>query len=424
MPVPKLRPLDLVAGEWQGRRAVYARDYEGLLESPVLLPLPVFFVALLLDGRREIIDVQGEYARLTGGTILSREDLDRIIQDLDAHHLLETPRLAQRRRDVEQAYRAAPHRSPAHAGVSYPADPAGLAAALQGFLTAAEDGRPARDGGKANRSEEWSQGNGRRPRGLLAPHIDFLRGGPTYGRAYGAVGEIPAGTCVVVVGVAHAGPPAPYVLTTKGYATPGRVIEVDRPLLDAVASRYPFDAMAHEAVHRTEHSIEFQVLFLDHLAGGRPLTILPVLCSSFEPWCGRASPSQLGEVESFIAALREAIAEAGRPVMVVGGVDLSHVGPRFGDAEAVGPTLAAAARADDLAALDQVVAGDAEGFWRTVMADGNRRRVCGLSAIYTVLRLLAPTRGHLLAYNQGEDPAGGMVGFAAAVLSEVRADDG
>ncbi len=413
MPVPKLRPLDLVAGEWQGRRAVYARDYEGLLESPVLLPLPVFLVALLLDGRREIIDVQGEYARLTGGTILSGWDLDRIIQDLDAHHLLETPRLAQRRRDVEQAYRAAPHRAPAHAGVSYPADPADLAATLQGFLSAAESARPGGDGG-----------NGPRPRGLLAPHIDFLRGGPTYGRAYGAVGEIPAGTCAVVVGVAHAGPPAPFVLTTKGYATPRRVIEVDRPLLDAVASRYPFDAMAHEAVHRSEHSIEFQVLFLDHLAGGRPLTILPVLCSSFEPWCGRASPSQLGAVESFIAALREAIAEAGRPVMVVGGVDLSHVGPRFGDAEAVGPGLAAAARADDLAALDQVVAGDAEGFWRAVMADGNRRRVCGLSAIYTVLRLLAPIRGHLLAYNQGEDPAGGIVGFAAAVLGEVRADDG
>jgi len=399
MPVPKLRPLDLVAGEWQGRRAVYARDYEGLLESPVLLPLPVFLVALLLDGRREIIEVQGEYARLTGGTILPRGDLDRIIQDLDAHHLLETPRLAQRRRDVEQAYRAAPHRAPAHAG----------------FLSAAAIGRPGGDGDPTP---------ARRPRGLLAPHIDFLRGGPTYGRAYGAVGEIPAGTCAVVVGVAHAGPPAPYVLTTKGYATPGRVIEVDRPLLDAVASRYPFDAMTHEAVHRTEHSIEFQVLFLDHLAGGRPLTILPVLCSSFEPLCGRASPSQLGEVESFIAALRDAIAEAERPVIVVGGVDLSHVGPRFGDAEAVGPTLAAAARADDLAALDRAVAGDAEGFWQTVMADGNRRRVCGLSAIYTVLRLLAPTRGHLLAYNQGEDPAGGMVGFAAAVFGEVRADDG
>ncbi len=70
MPVPKLRPLDLVAGQWNGQRAAVARNDEGLLESPVLLPLPVFLVALVLGGRREALDVQVEYARLTGGQIL------------------------------------------------------------------------------------------------------------------------------------------------------------------------------------------------------------------------------------------------------------------------------------------------------------------------------------------------------------------
>jgi hypothetical protein len=89
----------------------------------------------------------------------------------------------------------------------------------------------------------------------------------------------------------------------------------------------------------------------------------------------------------------------------------------------VGPQLAAAARADDLAALDRVATGDAEGFWAAVMADGNRRRVCGLSAIYTVLRVLAPVEGRVVDYAQGEDPAGGLVGFAACILDgETRTD--
>jgi len=404
MPVPKLRPLDLVAGQWNGRQTVVARDYEGLLESPVLLPLPVYLVALLLDGRREALDVQVEYARLTGGQILPRPDLDRIIGDLDHHHLLESPDLERYRREVEMAYRAAPHRSPAHAGTAYPADPAALGATLQRFLD----------------TEETGPGKDRSPdsvvRGVFAPHIDFHRGGFTYGLAYRCLQDIPAGTCVIIVGVAHAGPPVPYVLTAKGYATPSGIIDVDRPLLDAVTSRYPYDAFACEAVHRTEHSIEFQVLFLGHLARGRPLTILPVLCSGFEEWCGTRSPAEVPEIESFIVALREAVAVGRRPIVVVGGVDLSHMGPRFGDAEAVGPTLAAVARAGDLAALDRVAAGDAEGFWQAIMADGNRRRVCGLSAIYTVLRVLEPVRGHVLGYHQGEDPAGGLVGFAACVL--------
>jgi len=394
-----------MAGTWDGRQAVFVRDHEGLLESPVLLPLPLFLVALLLDGHREALDVQAEYARLAGGQILLRQDLDRIIDDLDAHHLLETPGLEQRRRVLEAAYRAAPHRAPAHAGASYPADPTKLGAALQAFLDASGERPPRED-----------QGGEARVRGVLAPHIDFHRGGPTYGRAYRWLQDIPAGACVVVVGVAHAAPPVPHVLTTKSFATPSRVIDVDRPLLDAVLERYPFDAFACEAVHRAEHSIEFQLLFLDHVTRGRPFTILPVLCSGFERWCGTRSPAGVPQIESFIAALRAAIASRARPVLVIGGVDLSHMGPRFGDAEPVGPALAAAARAGDLETLERVAAGDAEGFWQAVMADGNRRRVCGLSAIYTVLRVLAPVRGRVIEYGQGEDPAGGLVGFAACVL--------
>jgi MEMO1 family protein len=394
-----------MAGTWDGRQAVFARDHEGLLESPVLLPLPLFLVALLLDGHREALDVQAEYARLTGGQILLRRDLDRIIDDLDAHLLLETPALEQRRCVLEAAYRAAPHRAPAHAGASYPADPTRLGAALQAFLDASGERPPRED-----------QGREARVRGVLAPHIDFQRGGATYGRAYRWLQDIPAGACVVVVGVAHAAPPVPHVLTTKSFATPSRVIDVDRPLLDAVLERYPFDAFACEAVHRAEHSIEFQVLFLDHVTRGRPFTILPVLCSGFERWCGTESPAGVPQIESFIAALRAAIAWRARPVLVIGGVDLSHMGPRFGDAEPVGPALAAAARAGDLETLERVAAGDAEGFWQAVMADGNRRRVCGLSAIYTVLRVLAPVRGRVIEYGQGEDPAGGIVGFAACVL--------
>lgn len=397
MPIPKLRPLDLVETEWNGQQVVCARDYEGLLDQPVLLPLPVVLVALLLDGRRDLRDVQVAYARLTGGDLLPSWDLERIIRDLDAHGLLESPALEARRREVADAYRRAPARAMAHAGTTYPADPALLRRTLDRYL---DDGAPP----------------AAPPRGILAPHIDFRRGGPTYGRAYRHLAGLPPGTCVVVVGVAHASPPAPFVLTRKGYETPFGVVEVDRELLEAVASRSSYDPFAHEVAHRAEHSIEFQVLFLAHLAHGKPWTILPILCSSFEAWCGTDSPSTVPEIEGFIAALRETLAAADRPVCVVGGVDLSHVGPRFGDPDPVGPQLAARARAFDLDALGSVISGDAEGFWRTVMAGGNRYHVCGVNAIYTTLRVLAPVRGRLLHYDQGVDPAGGLVGFAAVVF--------
>src|SRR5579864_6089166 len=426
-PLPGLRALDFITTEWNGERVVCARDYEDLLDGPVLLPLPIMLIALLLDGRRDAGAVQAEYARLSGGLLLPSADLDRIVRDLDAHGLLDSPALAARRRAVADAYRAAPHRAMAHAGAAYPADPAACAVALERYLAGARRPTSGQQPGNQSRPTRGRQpshasdpGNGPRPaaapRGILAPHIDFARGGPMYGRAYAPLAGLPAGACVVVVGVAHAGSAAPYVLTGKGYETPFGVVEVDRPLLEAVATRAPFDPLEEEPVHRGEHSVEFQVLWLAHMMRGRPFTVLPVLTGPLDLHTTDGTPAAVPAIEAFISALREAIAAANRPVCVVGGVDLSHVGPRFGDQEPVGPALTRRASGADLAALRYVEAGDAEGWWRTVAADGNRCHVCGLGAIYTVLRLLAPVTGRVLGYDQGVDPAGGLVGFSAVVL--------
>jgi AmmeMemoRadiSam system protein B len=401
-----------VTAEWNGERVACVRDYEGLLDGPVLVPLPIMLAAMLLDGRRDARAVQVEYARLSGGMLLSSVDLDRIVRDLDAHGLLEGSALEARRRAVAEAYRAAPHRAMAHAGTGYPVEPSACAAALARYLEGAGTHvaqGPSADGGR------WT-GDGaapRWPRGILAPHIDFGRGGPMYGRAYAALSRLPTGVCVIVVGVAHAGAAAPYVLTSKGYETPFGVVEVDRRLLKAVTARVPFDPLAEEPVHRGEHSIEFQVLWLAHLLRGRTFTVLPVLTGPLNAHTSNGSPAAVPAVEAFITGLRAAIAEANRPVCVVGGVDLSHVGPRFGDDEPMGPSLAQRASETDRAALRHVEAGDAEAWWQTVAADGNRCHVCGLGAVYTVLRLLAPVRGRVLGYDQGVDPAGGLVGFSA-----------
>lgn len=402
-PLPRLRPLDFVSVEWNGERVVCARDHEGLLDGSVLLPLPIMLVALLLDGRRDAGAVQVEYARLSGGMLLPPADLDRIVRELDAHGLLDSPALAARRRAAAHAYRAAPHRAMAHAGTAYPAEPAACSAVLDRYLLDA--------GGPGNGTVPAAA-----PRGILAPHIDFARGGAMYGRAYAPLSGLPDGVCVVVVGVAHAGAAAPYVLTGKGYETPFGVVEVDRPLLEAVAARAPFDPLEEEPVHRGEHSVEFQVLWLAHVLRGRSFTVLPVLTGPLDAHTPNGTPAAVPAVEAFIGALREAIAAANRPVCVVGGVDLSHVGPRFGDQEAVGASLARRASSADLAALRHVETGDAEAWWRTVAADGNRCHVCGLGAIYTVLRLLAPVTGRVLGYDQGVDPAGGLVGFSAVAF--------
>jgi hypothetical protein len=57
--------------------------------------------------------------------------------------------------------------------------------------------------------------------------------------------------------------------------------------------------------------------------------------------------------------------------------------------------------------------GNAEGFWNSVVADGNRRHVCGLSATYAALRLMGDVEGKIHKYGFAPDPGGGMVSFAS-----------
>src|SRR5207244_12641749 len=73
---------------------------------------------------------------------------------------------------------------------------------------------------------------------------------------------------------------------------------------------------------------------------------------------------------------------------VVGGVDLSHVGPQFGDPDAVTSQTLDWLANEDQAMLSAVAAGDADAFYEAVAKDGDRRRVCGLTPIYTVLKAL------------------------------------
>jgi AmmeMemoRadiSam system protein B len=108
--------------------------------------------------------------------------------------------------------------------------------------------------------------------------------------------------------------------------------------------------------------------------------------------------------------------------MILAGVDLSHVGPRFGDQEDVTPERKKLIEGKDRATLELALQLKPDDFYRSVVSDGNKRKVCGLSALYTALRLIkalagdAPGAGKLLAYGQADDPAGGVVSFAGAVF--------
>jgi predicted class III extradiol MEMO1 family dioxygenase len=103
--------------------------------------------------------------------------------------------------------------------------------------------------------------------------------------------------------------------------------------------------------------------------------------------------------------------------VVIAGADLAHVGRRFGDASGPTPQSMERVEREDLEFLRFVAEGDADGMFRSIVADNDGRRVCGYPPIYMTLRTLDNPRGTLLRYRQWTDfDSGAAVTFAALAL--------
>jgi len=111
------------------------------------------------------------------------------------------------------------------------------------------------------------------------------------------------------------------------------------------------------------------------------------------------------------------LSEAPGRTCVIAGADLAHVGRRFGDEEGPTPEYLAEVERRDREFLALAAAADPEGAFRSIAADGDRRRVCGYPPIYMALCTLPGARGELLQYRQWSDfEEGAAVTYASAAL--------
>jgi MEMO1 family protein len=404
---PKLRPVEAFPVEHEGRRFVGLRDPAGWTASVLLLPVEALEVVRRFDGRRSIVDIQAELSR-AAGEIVFRDTIDRVVELLDEHGFLDSDGFAERKRALEREFQDAPARAAAHAGGAYPGEAEALRAAIEAFFQPPAGPGPVAPAGGSG---------GPALKAVIAPHIDFHRGGPAYAWAYRDVAERCPADIFVVFGTSHAGMPDRFALTRKDYDTPLGPARVDQDFVEAVAARAPVDVFASEFAHRSEHSIEFQAVFLRYLfEDARPFTIVPVLASFAQEAMLRGSaPEDDTAVRGVLDAILETAEASRRRVAFVAGADLAHVGPRFGDPRPLTAADMARVAAEDRVMLRAVEDGDGKAFFASVAADGDRRRICGLSPIWSLLYAVDGQRGALRHYGQTPDPSC-VVTFASVVF--------
>ncbi|MBP1779880.1 MAG: putative dioxygenase [candidate division NC10 bacterium] len=366
---PRLRPVEVFPTALRGQQVFCLRDPMHYTDAIVSVPPQTAAILDLFDGRHSLLDIQEAFARRFG-VLLFREQLQQVIQSLDDCLLLESPRFASHRESLQDDFRRTPHRPARLAGKAYPSDPEALRRELDGYFVA--------------------------------------DGGPK---------DTPPSPAAVILGTSHVSIERPFALTRKVFETPLGPAEVDEECLEAMISQVGHGYLDDEFAHRGEHSIEFQGVFLRHATPARhPVRIVPILCGSFHKFVEeRRPPENADAVEEFLAALRETLAAVGGRTVVIASADLAHVGPQFGDPRPLTPGQLREIEEADRRMLSSVEAGDAEGFFRAVARDGDRRHICGLPPIYAALRVLDGHQGRLIRYGQWPDP-NGTVTFAALAL--------
>jgi len=114
--------------------------------------------------------------------------------------------------------------------------------------------------------------------GIAAPHVSPEGGWQSYRAAYQWLTPDLGDRTFVVLGTSHYGEPDRFGLTRKPFETPFGKTRTDDALVSELA-RQPASLM-EDYCHSIEHSIEFQVVFLQSIYGP-DVRILPILCGSF-----------------------------------------------------------------------------------------------------------------------------------------------
>lgn len=404
---PTLRHVEAFPVEKGGAR-ILIRDPLNFAKTPLLLSYPTYFIISHFDGQHSLLDIQEVFARRFG-EVLSGDKIRSIITCLDEHGYLESERFARLQKEILEAFRCAPLREMAHADTCYSSQPDIFTNQVATFFTAgAGPGLPAADGK-------------RHPpvRGIIAPHIDLRVGGLCYAWAYKELAERCDADLFILLGTSHYGMENLFVATEKDYDTPLGAVKTDKEFVRALQRRYKGDLFADEILHRTEHSLEFQTLFLQYIFGGkRDFVAVPILVSSFHHLIlSKTPPVQDSDVASFLSALKETIAESGQKVCLVAGVDFAHVGQKFGDQGGLTQDFLDWVEAEDQQLIQALQRVDHVAFFDQIAKDGNSRRVCGFSPMYTFLHVVNAPEGKLLKYDRSlESSTQSSVSFASLVF--------
>jgi len=374
-------------------------DSFGYSDATLIIPPVLVGCLQLFDGVRTSQDLQTELSRLAEGSEIG--NVAQLLADrLSEAGFLEDETYARLKERCHASFAQSPVRKAAHAGKSYPGDIDPLREVMRKYLpsraASTQDGMIA----------------------IAAPHASPEHAWRSYHAAYQWLTPELQDRTFVVLGTSHYGEPDKFGLTRKPFETPFGKTRIDDALVSGLESQPA--VLMEDYCHAVEHSIEFQVLFLQSIYGP-DVRILPILCGSFARSIEEGgAPEDNDCVNRFLSALGEIAAKESERLFWVLGIDMAHMGVRYGDnfAAKAGIHEMELVRKRDQQRIERINASDAHGFWDLVKENKEDLKWCGSSPLYTFLKAVPKAQGTLHRYEQWNIDEQSVVSFAAMTFHD------
>jgi len=399
------RGVEILPARDKERELILLKDNEGITNQVLVMPVETIALIQFFDRQNSIKDIQNQILKLTNH-LVSEYEIIEFVKQLEQANFLENEKVNEIRKKLYEEFKNSSVRKAIHKEVSYPENILELSSFMAKFLKIEEIKFPTQT-----------------IIGAISPHIDLIRGGSVYAKTYSELQKSVIPDIVIAFGVSHKGGVSPFIFTKKEYETPYGNIQVDNDLYMKFKEVLWYEPDEEEFFHKDEHSLELQALWLKYIWRDKTPKWLPILVTDFERFCEKNPPSKIEYIEKFFSSAEIILKELlnqNKKVLILAGVDFSHVGPRFGDDIEITPEIKKTIEEYDKKILNLALELKADEFFLSVAETENETNICGLSATYSALRFIKSinqnAKGKLLDYSQADDPFGGFVSFASVVF--------
>lgn len=300
-----------------------------------------------MDGTRTSEDLRMEFFKKKG-ILPSVEEISSLVKQLSLLGFLEDENFEIILKGKAEEFLRMGKRNPVCAGNSYPSSKEDLLKFLEEIDKIEV---PERE---------------RQPDFLISPHLDINISKIAYAYSYKGL-NLKGKNKIVLFGVAHQGLSKNLSLLPLPFETPLGIVEIDEEITENFIGQFGKPDSFEVISHIKEHSIELQIIFLQYFIKEN-FSIVPILVDGHR----RSFKEYEGFFKWFLSR---------GDVFFIAGIDLSHIGPRYGDDFPATEDFMEKIKLEEKELFSYVIKKDRENFENFYREKSGILRICGIEIL-------------------------------------------